>query len=237
MFPLQNNRIINIYQGGFRNEKQSFQKKTVSLVLALILFASSSLGAFAAILKTDSNSGNEIKNLFEHAEGDLTYLSRSDVKNTYPAPPSDYKAPDAVKNSDKRPDPVTEGEAPKTGVKHKDGVIKLSDVAKDETLWEAFLDQLTVDEMITLITDCGYETAAIDRLGIPGTSDNDGPSCIKGEGGLLYSESGLAFPVATALACTWNDELAEEFGRIIGEEGNQLGTPKTRLFPAECLPR
>ena len=176
------------------------------------------------VYKTDSNSGNEIKNLFEHAEGDLTYLSRSDVKGTYPTPPSNYKAPDEVKNSDKRPDPVTEGEAPKTGVKHKSGVIKLSDVAKDETLWDAFLDQLTVDEMITLITDCGYETAAIKRLGIPGTSDNDGPSCIKGEGGLLYSESGLAFPVATALACTWNDELAEEFGEIIGEEGNQLGT-------------
>ena len=176
------------------------------------------------VYKTDSNSGNEIKNLFEHAEGGLTYLSRSDAEGTYPSPPSDYKAPAAVKNSDKRPDPVTEGEAPKTGVKYEDGVITLSDVAEDETLWEAFLDQLTVDEMITLITDCGYETAAIDRLGIPGTSDNDGPSCIKGEGGLLYSESGLAFPVATALACTWNDELAEEFGRIIGEEGNQLGT-------------
>ncbi len=176
------------------------------------------------VYKTDDNSGNEIKNLFEQAEGDLTYLSRNDKEGTYPAPPSDYKAPDEVKNSDKHPDPVTEGEAPKTGVKYPDGVITLQDVAKDETLWDAFLDQLTVDEMIALITDCGYETTSLDRLGIPGTSDNDGPSCIKGEGGLLYSESGLAFPVSTVLACTWNDELAEEFGEIIGEEGNQLGT-------------
>ncbi len=176
------------------------------------------------VYKTDDNSGNEIRNLFEQAEGDLTYLSRSDAKGTYPASPTNYKAPDEVKNSDKRPDPITEGEAPKTGVKHPDGVITLEDVAKDESLWDAFLDQLTVDEMITLITDCGYETAAIDRLGIPNTSDNDGPSCVKGEGGLLYSESGLAFPVSTVLACTWNDELAEEFGEIIGEEANQLGT-------------
>lgn len=176
------------------------------------------------VYNTDSNSGNKIKNLFEQAEGDLTYLSRNDPEGTYPVPPSDYKAPKNVINSDKRPDPVTEGEAPKTGVKYKDGVITLSDVAKDESLWDAFLDQLTVSEMITLITDCGYETAGIKRLGIPATSDNDGPSCIKGSGGLLYSQSGLAFPVATALACTWNDELAEEFGEIIGEEGNQLGT-------------
>ncbi|MBQ4603949.1 MAG: glycoside hydrolase family 3 protein, partial [Clostridia bacterium] len=176
------------------------------------------------VYKTDSYSGNEIKNLFEAAEGDLVYLSRSDAKGTYPAPPTDYKAPSEVKNSDKRPDPVTEGEVPKTGVKYKDGVITLSDVAKDDSLWDAFLDQLTVDEMISLITDCGYETTALDRLGIPGTSDNDGPSCVKGRGGLLYTDSGLAFPVATALACTWNDELAEEFGEIIGEEANQLGT-------------
>ncbi|MEE1139501.1 MAG: glycoside hydrolase family 3 N-terminal domain-containing protein [Acutalibacteraceae bacterium] len=175
------------------------------------------------IYKTDDNSGNEINNLFEQAEGGLTYLSRSNPEDTYPAPPSDYKAPKQVINSDKRPDPVTEGEAPRTGVKYEKA-ITLQDVAKDESLWDAFLDQLTVSEMITLITDCGYETEGIERLGIPATSDNDGPSCIKGSGGLLYSDCGLAFPVATVLACTWNDKLAEEFGEIIGEEGNQLGT-------------
>ena len=176
------------------------------------------------VYKTDSASGNEVKNLFEFAEGDLTYFSRSNPEETYPAPPENYKAPGEVLNSDKRPDPVTEGEAPKTGVRYKDGTITLSDVAKDETLWDAFLDQLTVDEMISLVADCGYETTGLKRLGIPGTSDNDGPSCIKGSGGLLYTDCGLAFPVATALACTWNDELAEEFGDIIGEEGVQLGT-------------
>ena len=176
------------------------------------------------VYKTDSYSGNEVKNLFEFAEGDLTYLSRADAEGTYPAPPVNYKAPSDVLNSDKRPAPTKEGEKPRTGVRYEEGVITLADVAEDESLWVAFLDQLTVNEMIELVCDCGYETIEITRLGIPGTSDNDGPSCVKGEGGLLYSESGLAFPVATALACTWNDELAEEFGEIIGEEAVQLGT-------------
>lgn len=176
------------------------------------------------VYKTDSVSGNEIKNLFDFAQGDLTYLSRADAEGTYPAPPTDYYAPPAVLNSDKRPAPTLVGEKPKTGVKYDDGVITLQDVAEDETLWDAFLDQLTVQEMINLIADCGYETTAVKRLGIPNTSDNDGPSCIKGSGGLLYTDCGLAFPVATALACTWNDELAEQFGEVIGEEGNQLGT-------------
>ena len=176
------------------------------------------------VYKTDANSGNEVKNLFEAAEGDLTYFSRSNPDETYPVPPTDYKAPKEVINSDKRPAPTKDGERPRTGVCHEGGTITLSDVAKDESLWDAFLDQLTVTEMIELIADCGYETTGNKRLGIPGTSDNDGPSCIKGSGGLLYTQSGLAFPVATALACTWNDELAEEFGEIIGEEGAQLGT-------------
>ncbi len=176
------------------------------------------------VYKTDSASGNKVNNLFGFAEGDLTYLSRSDADGTYPAPPTDYKATSDVLNSDERPEPQTEGEVPKTGVKHESGVITLADVAEDESLWDAFLDQLTVSEMISLITDCGYETTSVDRLGIPGTSDNDGPSCIKGKGGLLYSECGLAYPVSTALACTWNDELAEEFGEMIGQEALHLGT-------------
>lgn len=176
------------------------------------------------VYKTDNNSGNEIHNLFEFAEGDLTYMSRADVENTYPKSPTNYKATEAVLNSDIRPEPTTEGEAPKMGVVYEDGVITLSDVADNEELWDAFLDQLTLDEQIELISDCGYETTAIDRLGIPATSDNDGPSSIKGSGGLLYMDSGLAFPVATVIACTWNDELAEEFGKAIGQEGVELGT-------------
>ncbi len=180
--------------------------------------------AKTVVYKTDSHTGNAIQNLFEFAEGDLTYMSRADVENTYPTSPTNYQATEEVLNSDIRPEPTTEGEVPKTGVVYEDGVITLSDVADNEELWDAFLDQLTLEEQIELICDCGYETTAIDRLGIPATSDNDGPSSIKGPGGLLYMDSGLAFPVATVIACTWNDDLAEEFGKAIGQEGIELGT-------------
>ncbi len=176
------------------------------------------------VYKKDSTSGHRIENLFEFTEGELTYMSRADAEGTYPTAPTDYQATDAVLNSDIRPEPVTEGEAPITGAVYPEGVITLKDVADDEALWDKFLDQLTVDEMIELICDCGYETAGLERLGIPNTSDNDGPSCIKGPGGLLYTDCGLAFPVSTVLACTWNDELAEQFGKAIGQEGIELGT-------------
>lgn len=176
------------------------------------------------VYDTDDTTGNPIQNLFGFAEGDLTYMSRADVANTYPKSPVNFAATEEVLNSDIRPAPTTEGEAPKMGVEYEDGVITLSDVARNEELWDEFLDQLTLEEQIELICDCGYETIAIDRLGVPATSDNDGPSSIKGPGGLLYTDSGLAFPVATVIACTWNDELAEEFGEAIGQEGIELGT-------------
>lgn len=177
------------------------------------------------IYKNDDTTGTEIKNLFSEANGGLNYLSRENLLSRTSAPSSsDYLAPDSVKYCDTRPAPTTEGTIYKTGVKYADGDIMLADVAADPTLWEKFLDQFTVDEMINLIAESGYKTAGLDRLGVPVTVDNDGPAMVKGSGGLLYKDSGLAYPVTFALACTWNDELAEAFGDSIGQEANDIGT-------------
>ena len=129
------------------------------------------------VIKTDSATGAEIKNLFDDVYGGYTILSRSDPEGTYPQFRA-LTASEAVKNSDKLPDPMTEGEAPKMGVKY-DKTITLRDVYEDESLWDAFLDQLTLDEMTMLVIDGGYETYGVERLGIPHTMDNDGPSSVK----------------------------------------------------------
>lgn len=172
--------------------------------------------------KTDSKSGTEIKNLFDDAYNGYTILSRADEQATYPVCRT-LDATDAVKNPDKLPEPTTEGEAPKTGLKY-DKTIMLQDVAEDPSLWDAFLDQLTVEEMAILVSGGGYETKAIDRLGIPLTMDNDGPSCVKGRLGQLYTDCGTAYPCETAMACTWNTKLAQKYGEGIGKEAKDIGT-------------
>lgn len=174
------------------------------------------------VIKTDSATGAEIKNLFDDVYGGYTILSRSDPEGTYPQFRA-LTASDAVKNSDKLPDPMTEGEAPKTGVKY-DKTITLRDVYEDESLWDAFLDQLTLDEMTMLVIDGGYETHGVERLGIPHTMDNDGPSSVKGRNGLLYTDCGTAYPCETAIACTWNYPLAEKMGEGVGKEAEDMGT-------------
>lgn len=176
------------------------------------------------VIKNDDVTGTVIENLFDDANGGLTYLSRTDSAATYPTSPKNYNAPEEVLNCDTRPEPTTEGTAPKTGVTYEDGTIMLADVKNDPSLWDKFLDQLTIDEMIVMIAESGYQTAGVDRLGIPRTVDNDGPASVKGDGGLLYKNSGLAYPVETVLACTWNDALAQEYGKQIGLEAKDIGT-------------
>lgn len=140
-------------------------------------------------------------------------MSRADVEGTYPAP-AERKSADIIKDSDKRPEPMTEGTVPTTGAVYEDGVITLQDVYRDESLWDKFLDQLTVSEMIELIGDCAYQSPAIEKYGIPSTYDNDGTANVKGAGGFLYKDAGVAYPTETVCAQTWNDELIEKWARL-----------------------
>jgi beta-glucosidase len=174
------------------------------------------------IVKHDSVSENEIKNLFDFAYSDFTILSRSDVENTYPAA-RQLTATEEILNPDTLPAPITEGEAPKTGVKYEETII-LQDVYENPELMDKFLDQLTVSEMITLVAHSGYETQGINRLGVPKTYDNDGPSCVKGAHGQTYFDCGTAYPCATAIACTWNDDLAYKMGESAGIEADAMNT-------------
>ncbi len=174
------------------------------------------------VIKNDSATGTEIENLFEDVYSGYGIMSRADAEGTYPAL-RQLKKEDYVVNVDKLPAPTTQGEAPKMGVVY-DEPIMLQDVAADETLWDAFLDQLTLDEMTMLVINGGYETHGVERLGIPHTMDNDGPSSVKGRNGLVYTDSGTAYPCATAIGCTWNVDLAYEMGSGAGKEAADMGT-------------
>ncbi len=174
------------------------------------------------VIKNDNVTGTQIKNLFDDAYNGFTVLSRKDAVSTYPQART-LVATDKVKNPDEHPDPVKEGTAPKMGVTY-DETIMLQDVYENPELMDKFLDQLTLDEMTHLVTHSGYMTYGIDRLGVPKTWDNDGPSCVKGTHGITYSDCGTAYPCETAIACTWNKDLAYRMGDSVGQEARSIGT-------------
>ena len=86
------------------------------------------------------------------------------------------------------------------------------------------------DDMIGMHSDlvpgAAGTTRAIPRLGIPATVLTDGPAGVRinptrqGTTDTFYA---TGFPVGTALACTWNQELVEEVGKSIGNEVLEYG--------------
>lgn len=88
--------------------------------------------------------------------------------------------------------------------------IKFSDMAGadyNDEKWTEFLNQLTYDELCQVNTYCGYGTVNIDSVGKKVTVDRDGPNSINQE---------FQACAESLQAATWNTELAEKRGIIIG---------------------
>lgn len=105
-----------------------------------------------------------------------------------------------------------------------DETVKLEDEngVVHEYTWDDLLDQMTYNEMATLVLNGQHQTAAISSISKPGTKDENGPSGFNvtfvGGGG-----SGTAYPAPCMRAATWNQELVERVGELIGEDGMAAG--------------
>lgn len=189
------------------------------------------------IIYNDENDGKRstdkvaATNQFDDARGKVTYLSRENgfanyeeataapgnvemteeemqvyiAKNTFDA--ADYDDPDA--------------EMPTTGADNGLTIQDMKGLDYDDEKWDKLLDQLTVDEMSTLVADGGFHMVGIDSVNSPETTDCDGPAAISSN--FNSSIKGSAFPSAVVIASTWNKELAKERGTQMGKECNELG--------------
>ena len=168
-------------------------------------------------------------NVFDDANGDLEYLSREDGFANYAeatAAPTNYSMSDEYKatfynNSNYDPTEFDnpDDEMPVTGAENGLRLIDLRGVAYDDPQWDALLDQLTVDEMNTLIANGGYQNAAVDSIGKIRLSDVDGPAALKDN---FTGVSSIGLPSNVSLACSWNKELAYEFGVTIGDMAHEM---------------
>ena len=70
--------------------------------------------------------------------------------------------------------------------------------------------------MTKLIRIGGYSTQQLDKIGLPATTDKDGPSGISGS--LVGGVSCMAWPAEVVMASTWNKEMIEELGVLFGED-------------------
>ncbi len=102
---------------------------------------------------------------------------------------------------------------------------------KTEEKIEDILNGLTLDEKIGMIHGAGlFRTEGVKRLGIPALKMSDGPMGVRAEfEDASWKSVGLGDDIVTyglsntAIAASWNPEIAEAAGKVLGEEARGRG--------------
>ena len=199
---------------------------------------------------TSYGTGNTVSALFadadmnryEGSEGQtIVYYSRSDWEGT--VSPGTVKlnmtaqmAADVVLDDSDLPD-ASGVDFPEMGVNADLQLINMMEYEYDDPMWDTFMDQLTFDQMALLTCTGLRETAAVESIGKPYTVDHNGPSGVTQKYAYLESGNGYAvvendpdknskgtcYPCNGIVAATFNDELIEEVGELIGEDAMWAG--------------
>ncbi len=157
----------------------------------------------------------------------MNMLTRSDKFATMPDAPTDADrtASDALIEAVAVYDVSKHNDGadamPTTGAQNGLSLIDMRGLDFDDEAWDLLLDQLSVEDMEQLITASGFGTPKIDSVGLPQVLANDGPASISvnwaGVEGSVEATTN-AYTCEVTLGCTWNTELAEEMGVMLGRE-------------------
>lgn len=109
--------------------------------------------------------------------------------------------------------------------------LEIGNDKKMESQIEKLLKKMTLDEKIAMIHGAGlFQTGAVERLDIPPLKCSDGPMGVRNE---FHNERWIPtgnhddyvtyLPSNSALASTWNRELAYQSGYVLGEEARGRG--------------
>ena len=164
-------------------------------------------------------------NLYEGTEGqNVTWLSRNDWTGTYPAQEQIVLELTELLIKDlqqTRYDPADYEAVPMPTMGAQNGLKLVEMIGKDydDPMWEQLLDQLTYDEMVSLIGDSFHWRMPAESVQAPGSRDENGPQ------GLTVALFGSALGVETTaftsedvMAATFNTELLYQVGKLIGND-------------------
>ena len=194
--------------------------------------------------ETDDATGKEITNLFDDVSGHIDeYLSRAnnfenfeilkegftshryvsqEFRNAFDATCKAHKVTDSTT------DPWYTTDTPEQSdrvLSAEETEVKLFDLigkSFDDPLWDQLLDQLTISQMVEIISTGNFQTRPIENIDKPLTTDADGPMGFtifmsNNDNPVVYDTCYYASEVI--LASTFNSELAYEMGRMVGNEG------------------
>lgn len=188
----------------------------------------------AETYSVSEETGAEIVNRFDDVDvnyyEDCTYLSRSDWEGTMPqstfrggswnasaqmlADLEFYRADEVIAAPDAQM-PVNDSAA--TSYRVQD----LVGAEYGDERWTQIVEQLSWSQMTRLVRLGGYSTIQIDKIGLPMTQDKDGPSGFSNT--LVGGVSTMSWPTEVVMASTWNVELMEQMGEMLGEQSIAAG--------------
>lgn len=94
-------------------------------------------------------------------------------------------------------------------------LFDLKGVPYEDAKWDTLLDQLSFEDMSTMINIGGWQTAEIESVGKIATSDCDGPA---GLNNFVTQAYGTSYPTEVLMGQSWNKKLAYEIGQAMGQE-------------------
>ena len=164
-------------------------------------------------------------------------LSRSDFAATWPTSRTEAEKKatnefvEYIKNVNPNPNnPNQYTVLPATGVdravaiKGENRPVRCGDVVGldySDSMWDYFMDRLTVNEMIDLVNKGAFQTASIERLDVPVTRQTDGPvGWVNFMPGIGESFKGCcSYCCESLLAATWNIDRLYDMGEAVSNEG------------------
>ncbi len=158
-------------------------------------------------------------NLYEGSDNEVVWLSRNDWSGTFPTESIKMALTELMisdlqigqydaKDYEVMEMPVLEAE---NGLTLYDMIGK----AYDDPDWDKLLDQLTFDEMVTMIGDAFHFRMPVESVQAPGARDENGPQGLTVS--MLSGDAvATAFTSEDIMAATYNVDLMYEIGKVIG---------------------
>lgn len=169
-------------------------------------------------------------NVLDDAAGNVAYLSRADqfanLAEATAAPTSVIlEEPYASEyhlnsNFDKTTYLNDDDVMPTLGANNGLTLADLRGAEYDDPRWEELLDQLTAEEMQSMIALAGYQTAAMESVGKIATLDFDGPAAINNN---FTGVGSMGFPIEVVIASTWSKDMANAWGECMGKMSQEMG--------------
>ncbi len=172
--------------------------------------------------KITNRLSNADLNLYEGSDAAVTYLSRNDWEGTWPTGTQRLALTGQMirELQDVQYDPADYAavDMPTLGARNGMKLYDMMGKEFEDPDWEKLLDQLTFDEMVSMIGDSFHWRMPVESVNAPGARDENGPQGLTATllGSGLGDVDPTAFPSEDVMAATFNTGLMYEVGNMIG---------------------